>query len=323
MRFGVVVAVLVAVGVCLVTSGAEGALTCGPKCMERHERIKSLRDKSDSGMFRIDNALYKDLVMTKPRNYNTIFVLNALNPRRGCKVCRDAYEELKIVATSFYRAFPEEKDNWFFATVDMDGNEQIFKKLRQQSILMYYHVPPTGAPAQHSQQMVGAEEIVKYVTGLTGKKFPLHRPTNYFMMIVSTLALAMVGGVGYLVRDFLKKLMWESDLWAYLALAFVFLMMSGHMWLQIRGAPFMPNGGGMFSDTTQYMYGIESWVVIVLYAGITFGVIMINDFSRNAKSSTQSSMYLIAGTVITVFFFAYLVSCFAHKYRGYPFRFML
>ncbi|EGD73380.1 hypothetical protein PTSG_05076 [Salpingoeca rosetta] len=317
-----------AVGVAVVCAlllavGCAEAAKCGEKCMERTARMVELRKASDSGVITITAGNYKDLLQTRPRQYDVILVLNALNPARQCTHCKAAQAEFQVAASSFYRAFPD-NDDLFFASVDFDGNEDVFRKLKCQSAPVFFHVPPSGKPVRHNQQVLAAEDMATYFASVVGKKFPIYRPPNYGGMIISVLILGIVAGILYAARSYVLLVVSNPKLWAWFAIMFALLMMSGHMWLQIRGAPYMvPNKDGtasVFAGSSQYQYGAESHAVMLLYGICAAGVIFLNETAIPAKEGSKFRVYTVVGCAMVFLSFSYLYACFRVKYPGYPFR---
>lgn len=62
----------------------------------------------------------------------------------------------------------------------------------------------------------------------------------------------------------------------------MFAFMSGQMWNHIRGPPFVmthpqTRETSLIHGSTQYQLIAETYIVLALYAGVTAGVVILND----------------------------------------------
>eukprot|EP00049_Salpingoeca_infusionum_P001074 m.44877 g.44877 ORF g.44877 m.44877 type:complete len:326 (+) comp10857_c0_seq1:151-1128(+) len=315
LAFAVVAVVVLAI------VGHADAAGCGASCQARTKRMVDLSKKTP--LIKLTGSMYSELLQTRPRNYDVVLVLNALHPQRQCQHCSAAHAELMATANSFREAYPDD-DKLFFAYADFDSNQDIFQKLKCNSAPVYYHIAPTGKPQRHNQQMIAGEEVAAYVASITGQKFTVNRPFNWFKLFVTLLVVGSIGAFCYFAWDVVMQVASNTTMWAVLAIFFSLLMMSGHMWLQIRGAPYVGNDNGkpaVFSGTSQYQYGAESHAVIVLYGTVTAALVVLLEAGRNSKGDmSRLFMYTIIGCVVLFFGFRYLYECFRTKYGGYPLR---
>eukprot|EP01147_Barroeca_monosierra_P001131 gene1131-4351_t len=273
------------------SNASSSSKSCNEKCLQRTQQMSTLREASPTGVISMNPGYFKDLLQTRPRQYDVILLLNALHPNRRCTHCQATQSEFGIVASSFYKAFPD-NDEVFFASVDFDGNEDIFRKLQCQSAPVFFHVPKAGKPIRHNQQLLAAEDISNFVAGISKKKIIIERPPNYMGMMITVLVAIVVGGVIYVLRDFVRVVISNPRVWGWFSVVFVLMMMSGHMWLQIRGAPYtMQNQDGtvsVFSGSSQFQLGAESHAVILLYGLTAAGIVLINEKAIPAKDGTPT-----------------------------------
>ena len=79
------------------------------------------------------NANY-NFFRSKPKNYSVIAMFTALNPKRGCSVCREANDEFTILANS-YRFSPSYGNSLFFVSVDFDDGPDVFQSVSMLSFI--------------------------------------------------------------------------------------------------------------------------------------------------------------------------------------------
>ena len=80
----------------VAASAAASEDECGPKCIERFEKMAALR--AEHSVIAITPSLYNDLLRTAPRNYTVALLLNAVNPQRNCGPCQSVTASSDIVA---------------------------------------------------------------------------------------------------------------------------------------------------------------------------------------------------------------------------------
>jgi hypothetical protein len=256
-------------------------------------------------------------------------MFTALNPGRGCSICKEAHDEFQVVANS-WRYCNHYTSELFFVMVDIDeGGVEAFQQLHITTAPTYFHFPPSGKRKPEDQYDVArnsyqAEPLIKWVTERTGVPLEVMRPPNYTLLMIWLPVILLAFIVGYLKRENLH-ILYEPKYWAIAAMAWIFVMISGQMWNNIRGPPFAhknPQTGGMgyFSGTSQYQFIAETYIVLVLYGLISTGVIMMNERFSFFEELGIQKVTPIVGLSIVVLVFGYLLSVFRMKYGGYPYR---
>jgi len=83
--------------------------------------------KAKSGVLHLTNELYTDLVVA-PRNYTSVVLLTALDPKFGCHLCREFQSEYELLATSWQRSH-KSGDSLFFTSLDFSNGRDTFLKV--------------------------------------------------------------------------------------------------------------------------------------------------------------------------------------------------
>jgi oligosaccharyltransferase complex subunit gamma len=210
-------------------------------------------------------------------------MFTALNPGRGCSICKEAHDEFQVVANS-WRYCNHYTSELFFVMVDIDeGGVEAFQQLHITTAPTYFHFPPSGKRKPEDQYDVArnsyqAEPLIKWVTERTGVPLEVMRPPNYTLLMIWLPVILLAFIVGYLKRENLH-ILYEPKYWAIAAMAWIFVMISGQMWNNIRGPPFAhknPQTGGMLTleivaDTVMEVYSPalllekHSWMMLSLF----------------------------------------------------------
>lgn len=96
-------------------------------------------------------------------------------------------------------------------------------------------------------------------------------------------------------------------------------MLSGYMWVKIRGPPYMGNGAAQyFSPSPQSQLGVESRIVsclnavtVIIFLLITKVTYKLNDNNKRRTAAMVMSLLYMASH-------ASLLKIFAQKFPGYP-----
>ena len=264
-----------------------------------------------------------------PRNYSFIVMMTALSPQRSCQICRQAHEEFLITANS-YRVSPHaQSKRLYFGLVDYDEGSDIFSSLNINSAPCFLYFGEKGnfrSPDELNIQRLGfgADIITRWISEKTGMQIKIIRPPNLFVPIVLGLFCLVLAAILYVSRNSLT-LMFNRNIWAFSAVALVLLMTSGQMWNHIRGAPLMQRGRGQntyIHGSSSGQYVIETYMVIVINAGIAIGIVLMTDGLKNGERVDLRRKKFMArlGFGMLIVFFSLLLSIFRQKSYGYPYR---
>merc|ERR1712018_121189 len=288
------------------------------------EKVQQLIDSSAKRpVIRLNGNKFRDYVRNSPRNYSIVVMFTALSAQRQCAICKQASEEYQIVANS-YRYSQQYSDNLFFAMVDFDEGPDVFQIMKLNSAPVFMHFPAKGKPKKMDTMDVqrvgfGAEAIAKWVGERTEVNIRVLRPPNY----TGTIALFILFGVTviliYMRRNNLEFL-YNKNLWAMMALFFVFAMTSGQMWNHIRGPPLVhKTQGGQVAyihGSSQGQFVLKTYFIMILYGLITFGMILLTEAAEVTSETNNGGnndvgkrkWLAIAGLAMVAFFFSLLLS---------------
>ncbi|XP_065312944.1 tumor suppressor candidate 3-like isoform X3 [Gordionus sp. m RMFG-2023] len=230
-----------------------------------------------------NNIKFQQYVEIGARNYTVMVMFTALT-KRNCPICRPVYEEYTILANS-WRLSNSLSNALFFTMIDHEDGYEIFNSIN------------------------------------------ILRQPSYSGTVALILLCFLIGGLLYLRRNNLNFL-YQSNLWASISLFFIFIMISGQMWNHIRGPPFMhrnPRTGGVnyIRHDGRAQFIVESYIVIILYAAITLGIILLKEAMCSTKlDNSKRKIIAILGLALLSIFFSLILSIFRSKYQGYPYSFL-
>lgn len=303
-----------------------------PGLIERVTRLNDVLAKKGD-VIKLDGEMYTKLLRTAPRNYSVVLMLTSLNPRQNCKPCVHVAQEFAVAANSWRRSNKYVPSSLYFAIAEFDSSPEIFEKLKLQTIPVIMHFPPVGSPKPddtYKMQTLGleAESIAKFVTERTSNAFLIYRPPDYskYILIIATLLVASLAIYKFLPDIF--KLYRNPTVWAIVSVLFCCNFASGAMWNQIRQPAYSynhPQSGEpvLFHPSSQSQFGIESHIVLVLYAVASSAIILLNMSAPYYSSAIKrrSAVYMYLG--IFAFILSLIFAVFRSKQRGYPFRLFL
>ncbi|KAG0324078.1 oligosaccharyl transferase subunit ost3/OST6 [Dissophora globulifera] len=106
----------------------------------------------------------------------------------------------------------------------------------------------------------------------------------------------------------------------------IFIMISGHMWNQIRNPPYSIPGrdgrSGYIAQGFQNQFGLETQLVGVMYAVLTGSVISLISVVPRIENPTVQRVVVWVSMGLFAFMFSVLIQFFRVKNPGYPFTLM-
>ncbi|KAK0417070.1 hypothetical protein QR680_012819 [Steinernema hermaphroditum] len=296
------------------------------------EKVKNLQEwLYKRPVINMNGDRWKNLVRTSPRNYSMIVMFTALSAGVNCPICKPAYDEFYVLANSFRYTYPELK-SLYFAVVDYEEAPDIFQQLNLNTAPVLYHFPAKGNKKRQDQMDfqrygIDADAMARFVQERTDINIRVLRPPNYAGPAVIMLLAMLVLGLLYMRRNNLEFL-YNRTCWALICLGIVFAFMSGQMWNHIRSPPFIMTNPqtretSVIHGSTQFQLVAETYIVAVLYAAVTVGMILLNEAADNEKGdSGKRRVFVFLGLGLVVVFFSLLISVFRAKYQGYPYSFL-
>jgi len=310
------------------TPTVSGEQVQGLSLQERVAQLVELTSRRT--VVKLSSNTFKDLVRGSPRNFSTVVMFTAMQPHRGCAVCRQASEEFGLVANSYrYSQFYSSK--MFFVMVDFDEGAEAFQSIGINSAPVFMHFPSKGRPKKVDNmdiQRIGfsAEAIARWIYERSDMNIRVFRPPNYTGTMALLILIALVGGLVYLRRNNLEFL-FNKNTWSMLAMFFILSMLSGQMWNHIRGPPFVhkSQSGGVayIHGSSQAQFVLETYFVMGLYGLVVIGLILLCEAGDEKAEPGLRRIQAVAGLALTVFFYSLVLSIFRSKAQGYPYSLLL
>lgn len=278
------------------------------------------------------------------RDYHLIMYLSSESPQLNCLLCREVRPLFHTVANSWGRSHPNGfsedeildlgRKNVYFLEGDFVNARKLFSAMGLDSIPKIFHLPPTlpGSPnnaylKENSQyqfyQGDHTQLISQWVREILGVPVEIYVPLDWSKVAMNAVAtFAVVLAIRKFNKQF-SSLARSPFVWGAVSILLVLLCISGYMFNQIRGTPFIrekENGQiDYFAAGPQAQYGLETQIVSSLYGllGILF-LLLVNKVPKIKNAQVQ----LLAVLVLTVFIYlgygVYLFF-FGIKSRGYPY----
>ncbi|KAF9912663.1 oligosaccharyl transferase subunit ost3/OST6, partial [Lobosporangium transversale] len=168
-----------------------------------------------------------------------------------------------------------------------------------------------------------AEPFAKWVNAKAATDIRIKRPIDLVALAVKVLSGFAFIGVGYLLYKKATKVSGSKYLWSAISLFTIFIMISGHMWNQIRNPPYtIPGRGGrsgFIAQGFQNQFGLESQVIAVLYAALTGCVIALIGVVPRIETPALQRAAVWVSMGLFIFLFSLLIQIFRVKNPAYPF----
>lgn len=325
------IVIFVVVLSCVINLGDASAKKKEGSTLTLADRVQQMTDFSNKRpIIRMNVQKFNDLVKGTPRNYSVIVMFTALSAQRGCQICGAAHDEFSIVANSFRFNSQVYSNKLFFALVDFDEAGSIFQAMKLYTAPVFVHFPAKGkSSAQDKMDIqrfgVEAEAISRWVAERTDVQIRIFRPPNYSGTMALVIVGVLVGGLLYLKRNNLEFL-YNRTAWGITSMFIVFCMTSGQMWNQIRSPPVVQrtqNGISYIHRSSQGQLVIETYIVFLLSAAITIGMILIIEAGKGKGDIRKRRVMLVVGLGMFALMFGMLLSIFKSKAGGYPYSFIL
>ncbi|KAF3987706.1 hypothetical protein FT663_03705 [Candidozyma haemuli var. vulneris] len=278
------------------------------------------------------------------RDYDLVLYMASDSPQLNCILCREIHPSYRTVATSWTHAHPhgfteEEKldqgrTNIYFLEADFMSAKKLFQLMQLDSIPKIYHFPPSKPGAkvtsfltEHSQYQFYQGEhtslIAQWVREIVGVPIEIHVPMDWGKVALNAVITFLVVLLLKRFSSYASAVFRSSYVWGTVSSGAMLMFISGYMFNQIRGAPFVretDNGVEYFAPSPQSQYGLESQLISSLYGflGLTF-VLLASKVPKINNAKVQLLAVVTISALIYLAYSAYL-SFFGFKSRGYPYR---
>ncbi|KAF9956270.1 oligosaccharyl transferase subunit ost3/OST6 [Mortierella alpina] len=244
------------------------------------------------GIIELDSAAFKE-VLALPRNYSMVVLFTALSPEFQCAPCKNFDPEYRLTAAGWSKL--PVKSQLYFGVLDFKVGQAVFQEFNMNSAPSVLYFPATGAVSStppfdrydFAKSGFQAEPFASWLSSRAGVQLNVQRPFDFMAFALKAIGFSGVFALGHILYGRAGKVMRSKYLWAALSLFTIFVMISGHMWNQIRHPPYTMTGRdgrpGFIAAGFQNQFGLETQIVAVI---CTRGPMWCSDFVD--KQCTQS-----------------------------------
>jgi oligosaccharyltransferase complex subunit gamma len=295
-----------------------------------HTKLISLAH-TNGGVIKLDSSTY-ELITSADREWSATIQLTALSPTVQCVPCKTFDPNFRAVARAWSNAPPADRDDHFFASLDFQDGQDVFRKLGLTSAPVIYIYPAAKGhrrPANgkwkeftHDFNSEGfdTEAFATAMSKHTPSPVPYKPPFDYERLINITAAVSLI----LLLLRFAGPVLTSKWTWAAVVIGASCVFNSGYMFVQIRGQPMTAKGPRgevqWMASGFQNMYGMEYQVITMLYGFLAFAhvalFVLVPRVSGPAKQRTAVYLW----TTVIFILFSILVAFFRAKNLGYPFK---
>ncbi|KAF8927365.1 hypothetical protein EDD21DRAFT_372029 [Dissophora ornata] len=293
-------------------------------------RLQTIAAKN-KGLVGLDSSTF-DEALDKPRNYSMVILFTAISPEFQCVPCKNFDPEYRLVASGWSKL--PDKSKLMFGIIDFKTGQSIFQRFGMNSAPTVLYFPAVDAQDaaldfdRYEFNRLGfqAEPFAAWLGAKSGVPLRVQRPFDFIAFLLKVLAVVGFGAVSHTLYQRAGKIIRSKYLWAAVTLFTIFVMISGHMWNQIRNPPYSMPGRdgspGFIAAGFQNQFGLETQIVAVMYAVLSGAVIsLIGGIPRIEDPAKQRTAVWIWLAILGVMF-SMLLYIFRLKNPGYPFRFL-
>ncbi|TID22374.1 oligosaccharyl transferas-like protein subunit [Venturia nashicola] len=283
---------------------------------------------------KLDDNKFAELTKA-PRDYASIVLLTALEPRYGCIACQEFHPEWQLLSQSWQKGDRSGSTRTVFATLDFTDGKGTFQSLQLQHapVLLLYH-PTSGPNAKvdtnptrfdFSAGRQTAESIHAWISRTLpeGKKPRVSRPFNYVKAVAVTTAVLGFVSFFAVAAPYLAPLIQNRNLWAAVSLIAVLLFTSGHMFNHIRKVPYVSGNGkggiSYFASGLQNQFGLETQIIAAIYGVLSFATITLAIKVPRIADAKIQGVAVMAWSAVIFLMYSFLLNIFRFKNAGYPF----
>lgn len=289
-------------------------------------------------------------ILNGERDYHLVVMLSSQSPKINCVLCHEFKPEFEIVGNSWIQDHPngltdEElentesaipKKNVYFMFSEFTESRNFFLSLQLNNIPKVFHFPPSTSkrPNEYIKQLEeyqfyqGDHKVLlaSWLNQITGHTFNIHIPPDYTRIATNaflTFAIIM------LIRKFNAQFVMvitSKLLWSGISLVAILLLISGYMFNQIRGVPYlMEHQSGKvdyFVPQQQNQLGVETQIMSFVYGCLSLLVVMLIKRVPDIKNSQVKLIAVVVLSTLAFVLYSILLSIFGIKGMGYPYRFV-
>ena len=308
---------------------------------DRLAHLQSLASQSSSNLIELDNDSYEYYVVEKPRDYSLVVLLNALNPKYKCAVCKDVEKDVATVAQSYQNARKRQgdiDDKTFFVKLDFEKGGSTFIAYDMNTVPVLFHINARDGVGEGKSpytisakerfpfpETTNAEAIAEWVTYKSGVDVKIEK--SAFMAYVMTILC--FGGIAALVPRIINSLdtYWlplaqSKKLWGFVSIVVYTCAISGLIFDIIRNPPWYqknPRGGGNMYIYPQAsnQFVVEGFIIGFLNIGCAASLLWTVLKAPKLDTAEKRSIGVISGVMAFAAFFWQIRSIYVLKNRWY------
>ncbi|KAF9306087.1 oligosaccharyl transferase subunit ost3/OST6 [Mortierella antarctica] len=263
--------------------------------------------------------------MAAPRNYTMVVLFTAISPEFQCVPCKNFDPEYRMVAAGWSKLL--NRSQLFFGVLDFKLGQEVFQKFGMNSAPSALFFPLGGLENDRydfGKSGFQAEAFAGWLSARSGIPLKVQRPFDFAAVSLNLLAVFGVLVAGHYMYNRAGKIIRSKYLWASVSLFTIFVMISGHMWNQIRNPPYtMPSRDGnpsFIAAGFQTQFGLETQIVAVIYAVLCGAVVsLFSSIPRIEDPAKQRFAVWVWMTILGILF-SILLQFFRLKNPAYPYR---
>jgi len=280
---------------------------------------------------KLDSKAY-DLLTSPDRDWSATIQFTALGPSYKCEPCKIVDPIFKAVAKAWTKVAPKERNQHFFGSLDFSDGADVFKQLGLVSAPIIKTFPPvkgdrasqrTGPINYDFPEGFDAAALADHLNRHTPKPIPYKPPTDWTPIIGIAVAV-IITAVG---APFVLPLLTNKWLWALISIGVSLIMISGFMFVRIRGNPYVAAGPGgqaqWIAGGFQNQFGMETQVVAFIYGLLSFSCLSLILFVPRIPSKMRQGLAIYIWSGVATLVFSVLIAFFRLKNPGYPYRLFL
>ncbi|KAG0253681.1 oligosaccharyl transferase subunit ost3/OST6 [Mortierella polycephala] len=322
--------VLALVAIFSSTSSSSFAVDAQPASTQEHlqKKVSRLQAKASAnrGIVELDTKAF-DEVMAMPRNYSMVVLFTALGPEFKCAPCHLFDSEYRLVGAGWSKL--KDKSKLFIGTLDFRVGQAIFQKFGMNSAPSVLYFPasetatinPLNRYELHKRGFK-AEPFLEWLNDKAGTELQINRPFDFMALGVKVLMTVGVCLWAYVLYYKAGKIFGSKHFWTAVSMIIMVVMISGHMWNQIRNPPYMArgrDGPAFIAQGFQNQIGIETQLVAFIYTVLSGTVIALIGLVPRIENPGSQRIAVLAAMGLLVFMYSVLIQFFKVKNSGYPF----
>lgn len=295
----------------------------------------------------VNDNNYKQLLQG-PRDFHAVLLMTLTSSQLNCVLCNEFKPEYELVASSWLQEHPNGLDtddaadsaaegharDVFFFYSEFKESRELFSLFQLNNIPKVFYLPPTKSRAateylqNHQEYQFFAGEhrdlLVAWLRDRTGLQFPIHVPPDYTRIVSNIVLVATAVMLGRVFWRHVTRVLTLRAVWGAVLLAVILLLISGYMFNQIRGVPYVRESGNgqveYFAPGQQSQYGVETQILSFVYGCLSLFVIVLVKKVPEVKNSQVRLLAVAVVSALIFVFYLLLVSIFGLKGMGYPYR---